>query len=366
MSRYWHHSTNVQGRTPLVVASNPSTETTVALASGYTYGVSGVALCTHFEVPENCTLYSFYIVIQSVSGTWASTDQKINWEIHTGVNINPFNYSPASAIALSGTATVPTSATLEWLCVSGINYSLNKNQVYGLVIGDEDSTASNYTTLIAHIRETNTTSTIVDGKMISTTNGWTGAGTQISYPPALVINTSIGTFAGSIFRGSGSSDAGSTYRRGIKLALDNTCVPLEVYGIGRPGFNLSGSTFEIFEGVSASPSDTPVYKWNLPNTESTINTQYLPQVITLPTTYTLKPNKTYWFMFKPNVINSGAWRPTYTYADSVIKSTFSGIKGVSYARVLETVGPVWTTYDDRLDSVSYVYLFPAYPKTIVT
>ena len=332
-----------------------SSITSANLSSAYTYGTGGIAFSTTFQLPETLTLEAVYICISAVVGT-GSADGNINWELREGATA--VANVPGTTVVASGTIAVSALAANTWY-----KYTLPTSQTitaykrYSFVLGDADGDGTNYIQIIQQIREngqwfmTNS---------LSTTNGWTTAGSNAGYQPATVLKFTDGTLIGGATIRATTFNTNNTLLRGIKFSFPATAPRMKLVGASYNG----PGTFQILKGAGALPNTTPEKTWTFSSNWPTIGATpaYL---FTEEESYTFLPGETYFGLWKPNPSNSAPNKTTaYGGMDADLRALLGGYNGMTCSFVQEVTSTTWSEDTDATVAGGSLGVTPVLSPTV--
>jgi hypothetical protein len=312
-----------------IPATRAEEEEATPLSAGYVYGVSGIGFAYNIIPTTTGTLTEIWTCVRAISGTWASTDQQLNYEIR-GPGLGNLNYTPSSALLASGTISVSAIGDGWWV-----------------VIYDNDGTATNYATLVRQLRWEGT-GPEPSGPGYATTVGFSAAGTSLGYPPCGVYkydNEFHGNF-GRRWNITYVSANNSNKARGWKVTLPRVCSPVAIVGINYQFYNnFPNWKFGLWEGANKIPNDTP--DWQGEFTIYTPGTQQIPACYFAASAYpVLLPGRTYYMGMIPSAItnNFGHYPLSSANYSADLYSYFRtfGLKGWTWSLVQgSTDGTVW-------------------------
>lgn len=278
------------------LASVTMTAITLSLDSNYVYATSGDAVYTFFVPVESGDLTDFWIYVSSYTGTWGLTDGKIKVEIRLGQSANgtPGNTLVGSFdIILNG-------STTGWIRTTGISINLTATQVYSIVIGDPDGSASNYVTITQHVLGTSGVPVFSNGlhaQLCSTSNGFSTAGSTSANALCCVLQQAGLIYSGSVF-GSANTLPSSRYERGIKFKPVENCTVVGCVG-QNDVYLTSNLILKIYED-GRNPKETALMSYSFPSFAVT-GTSLAPVAFIIPEAYhtTLKKDNWYRFVLYP-------------------------------------------------------------------
>jgi hypothetical protein len=239
---------------PWLAYAGPSsaTETTLALDSAYTYASAGDAVGAVFLAPESANLTDFWIKVTAYTGTWASTDGVINVQIREGLNGSNI---PGTTLTGSFTITLDGSTT-GWIKKSGLSIALTAGTQYFAVIADADGGATNYVTLAVRYTASGVhTVGAFSDLTVTSTNGYSTAGTQNGGQPAFLLKVGTNVIGGGAIS-SVATSASSTNERGMRFRAPEDCTLIGFVSTSdNVFFNSNISTLKVYaDGTSPGGS----------------------------------------------------------------------------------------------------------------
>jgi hypothetical protein len=211
---------------PLMAYAGPSTatETTLALDSAYTYASLGDAVMWAFYAQESANLTDFWVKVISYPGSWAATDGVINVEVREGFN---GNLIPGTTLTGSFTITLDGSTT-GWIKKSGLSIALAAGKIYCFVIADADGGATNNVVIARHYTASAVAATPVANVTVSSTAGYSAAGTSTSSQPAFVAKVGSIVYGGGGFT-SVATSTNNQVERGMRFKPAEDCTLVGFY-----------------------------------------------------------------------------------------------------------------------------------------
>lgn len=297
-----------------------TTETTLALDSAFTFGSAGDAMAAFFTPNTSGNITEIWVLATAFNGTWGSTDQAVNWQVR-GPGSGSSNYQPSTTLVSSGTISITDTTANKWWGATGLTVALTKGGMYAVCIGDADGGATNYATLMYHIRESSPPVLNLFGSAFTSTGGWSGAGTAATYPLAVVIKYDGYYIGGSVAANTLTSATNNTKPRGLKITMPSDSPQLAVVGFLPVA---SGWTAEIREGSSATPSTSASVSQVAATWSATQNNTYTSLEPAVLGGYpVLEPGQTYFLTQKPGSNSSaGGYKVVYNTGASSDMQTF--------------------------------------------
>lgn len=220
----------------------------ITLNSPYRYASSGNAYSLSFQISDSGLMTDLYVYLQSYTGTWGSTDGKINYDVRKGL---ASNFVPGTGCVGSGSITLDGSTT-GWIRTSGLSIPLDKNTLYFITIGDYDGNASNYVTMVHGIGSINQQAY----GTFSTTNGFTTGSSVGSVASPIAIQVTGKWYLGGMYETYGTI-ASTTGAIGNKFQVPEDCLCIGVFTSIDSPYAATGNVIKIFDGAT-NPYGTPM------------------------------------------------------------------------------------------------------------
>jgi hypothetical protein len=337
-------------------------QTTFPLTAGYVYGVSGRAICSSFVPTTSGTLTDFWFVVHSLSGTWSSTDQLLNYEIRDGYTTNS---TIPGVLVSSGTVNVSATDTYKWITKSSLSITLTgTGKTHWLVIYDADGDATNYATVLLGQNPANVINKGFQ-TAYSTTVGFSAAPTSDGRPPMMGVKVQNDIIVGSIF--TTNNTASISYRRGVVIKVKSPVVLAGMISGQISAFVANTATFSLYlDGVP--PSGTPLWSYSL-LANSTANAGTLFRWFPADQWYVLRPGNTYRFVVLPvggGSAGHGKMSGGPGNQPTDFRAVLGGSAGFEKYCYTEDTGGLGSSWTDDLDAINVLspLLLPYHPPTI--
>lgn len=284
-----------------ISVNGPSSTSTVpanlALRPAYTYKTTGSAFFSPIAFQDTGNITECWVKVIGYSGSWASTDRKINIELRNGLsgsNRPGATLTNAFTMSLNGTTT-------GWIKQTGLSVPVTGSKFYSVVVTDYDSTSANYVTLGYRFSNPGSTAIPPGGfaGTIYTLDGYKTVGTNVGDAPGIVLKQNGVYYSGCVFTSITTTTTG-VYERGLRFKVP---IPLTLIGYNVIGDNTSPwgtGSIRLYDD-NTLPGGTPLMKFNLNAANLLAGTSPMPGICPFASTlhYTLNSNTWYRFVIKP-------------------------------------------------------------------
>jgi len=298
------------------------------LTTAYSFGVSGSVHAIRYLALNDCVLTDLYYATGANTGTPTGA---LTIEVRNSTATNNLPGTLITSQSHTPTASSWNRATFA------TPVTMTANTLYYIIIGDAAGNATNY------YRVWQNNGGYVGGLggsenrwwgYITTTNGFSTAGTIIAAGTVGVLRFSDGTLRGMI-NGGGGTLASNTLKRGIYVNELECDFAVRGVTVGSAG-NWSG--VEIFD-ASQGPQSTPLIR-----VECTADSRNAPLVY-FPKPFVLKSGKNYRIVctFSANTTAPGVQNLAVTTLPAEWGNFFEGLQGGRVQPTIETAGGGWST-----------------------
>lgn len=337
---------------------NVSSPTNINLDSAYVWNSSGDAYAYPFQVIESGNLTDIWVAVISFTGTWASTDGQINWEIREGWGVTN---QPGATLVSSGTITLSGSESTEWVKASGLSVSLTAGKVYWLIIGDADGSAANYVTMRRDVRNAGDNSSAG----ATTTDGWASVRSSTSYPVAFAVKVGGRMYGGTPTLGTATNLTSGTYARGVSITPRERMVLVGVGVVTQNSlmWQVTPWIVKLFADGQL-PGDTPLKQWTFVAQVSAAATPSPAAYFFAESDqYVLRKNSRYRLVLVPPINSTVPQKFTnYANMDDDLRALISG----SYALIhhTEESGGAWADDTDSMSQFAPIVAIGGLPTVV--